>query len=496
MPAGSGVKQLVLSPKTTLKTTTDGGHTPNAIALWIKGNGSGIELAESYIGVSGTRTTLYPTTVTWNGWQLAVAQLPAGLQFPLSISFVDFLAISPATTTTNGTLNVSDLQALYSPRPVTAPTYQALPDNPSWLGYTEDSADFAKHGSTLLVGGDAGLTASAPAFAGAQVMQGVVSALPSLSPQAAPDAAQFLGDMSGDATPADLQFAKSAMDALGLPDHEVVGGGETSKGTLSEAGTYAATFGDTHYAYTEGAASVIVTDSSHGGILASDAYQSPAASQYQWLVQQLSGATTKDVIVATQLPAYDPTGSGKNQFTDAWEAQMYVRLLQKFQQTHPGKHVILVAGDTTGFSEQIIDPQGDRVGVADGGIPQFTFADLGSASVAPANEGGFAQFGLIRIGTTGGIQFAVQPVLSAITVTATATTLSAGSSAALTATGTEIGGGSMPIADPASHVWSSSNARIASVDPVNGKVTAHRPGTVTVSVTSGGVTDGEQLTVS
>jgi 4-aminobutyrate aminotransferase-like enzyme len=88
----------------------------SGIGLWIKGNGTGIMLAESYIDVSGARTTLYPTTVTWQGWHFAIAQLPAGMQFPLTISFVDFLAISPSQTT-GGSLNVSGLQALYAPGP-------------------------------------------------------------------------------------------------------------------------------------------------------------------------------------------------------------------------------------------------------------------------------------------------------------------------------------------------------------------------------------------
>lgn len=500
MPAGSGVKQLVLSPKTALETTAVGGHNPNAIAMWVKGNDTGIELAESYIGVDGVRTTLYPTTVTWNGWQLVAAQLPAGLHFPLSISFVDFLAISPTTTTTS-TLNVSDLQSLYSPRPVAAQTYQAIPGNPAWLSYQENptSAEFAKQGpdqgSMLLLAGDADLTATAPTSPAATVMQAIAADLPALG-AAEPDAAQFLGDMSGDGTSADLQYAKSAMDALCVSDHDLVGSAEISKGTYPETGNYAQILGDTHYAYTEGAADVIVTDSAHGGILASDPYQSPAVSaasrypsQYQWLVRQLSGVTsaTKDVVVATQLPAYDPTSAGKNQFTDAWEAQMYVRLLQKFQQSHPGVHVVMVAGDATGFSEQILDPQGERVSARNGGIPQFTFADLGTASAAEANQGGFAQYGLLRIGARGDIQFAVQPVLTAITVTAPAS-VAAGTSAAPSATGTEAGGGTMPIADPASHVWRSSDPRIASVDAVTGKLTAHRPGNVTVSVTSGGIT--------
>ena len=494
MPAGSGVKQLVLSPTATLKTTTDNGQNPKGIGLWVKGNGSGIELAESYIGVNGARTTLYPTTVTWNGWRLVIAQLPAGLQFPLSISFIDFLAISPGTTT-SGSLSVSDLQALYSPRPITTPTYQAVPDNPSWLTYEENSNDFARRGSTLLVGGDADLLASNPDSASAQVMRSAADSFPSLSPQATPDVAQFLGDMSGDGALTDLQYAESSMDALGLTDHDAVGAGEIDGGS-PESGGYAQVFGDTHYAYAEGSATVVVTDSAHGGVLASDAYQSPVESQYSWLVRQLTDAETKDVVVLTQLPAYGPTNAGKNQFTDAWEARMYVRLLQKYQQTHPDRHVIMLAGDANGFSEQILDPQGDRVSPGDGGIPQFTFADLGGSTIAPSDEGGFPGYALIRFGDTGQIQFAVQPVLASIAITAPTTPLAAGGSATFTAVGTEVGGGSMPIADPASHVWSSADSAIASVDPATGRVTAHRPGTVTVSVGSGGVTGTVRVTVN
>lgn len=495
MPAGSGVKQLVLTPQSALTTATEDGRVPDAIGMWVKGNATGIELAESYLGVDGSRTTLYPTTVTWNGWQLVAAQLPAGLHFPLTISFIDFLAISP-TTTTSGSLNVSDLQALYTPRPVKVTPYRAIPDNPSWLRYEENPAAFAKQGSTLLVGGDADLLASAPSSPGDAVMHAVAASLPSLSSQAQPDSAQFLGDMSGDGTIPDLQYAKSAMDALGLPDRDLVGSGEIGTGASPETGDYAQVFGDTHYAYSVGAASVIVADSAHGGILASDAYQSPAESQYPWLVQQLSAAgASRDVIVVTQLPAYDPTGAGKSQFTDAWESEMYVRLLQKYQLSHPHQHVIMIAGDAAGFSEQILDPQGDQVSAAESGIPQFTFADLGGPSVAQANQGGFAHYGLIRVTHNGEIQFAVQPVLSAISVTASETSVAPGGAETLTAGGTEIGGGTTPVADPASHVWTSSDPGVASVDPVSGEVSGHRPGTATVSVTSGGVTASTQITV-
>ncbi|HZE32042.1 MAG TPA: Ig-like domain-containing protein [Actinoallomurus sp.] len=52
------------------------------------------------------------------------------------------------------------------------------------------------------------------------------------------------------------------------------------------------------------------------------------------------------------------------------------------------------------------------------------------------------------------------------------------------------------MADPASHVWTSSDARVVSVDPVTGAVTAHRPGTATVSVVSGGATGKLTVTIT
>jgi exopolysaccharide biosynthesis protein len=502
MPAGAGVKQLVLAPNTTLQAGAgDDGVNPTGIGLWVKGDDdTQIELAESYIGVNGTRTTLYPTYITWNGWHLAIAQLPAGLQFPLSISFVDFLAISPSTTST-GTLNVGGLEALYSPRPPATPVYQAIPDNPSWLSYEEDSADFSKKGDTILTGDDAHMLANDPGSVSSNVMTSIANRLPTLSPQARPDSAQFLGDMADDGKLLDLQYAQSKMDSLGIPARDVVGNHEITQGADLENVNFDQTFGDTHYAYTEGAADVIVTDNSHGSLQSSDPYQDPTGAQYPWLVQQLTASTGTDVLVVTHMPAYDPHAAANSQFTDRWEAQMYLRLVQKYQESHKDKHVVMLYGHARGFAEQILNPQGESVSTSEGGIPQLTFADLGMPAYAPADQGGFYHYGLVHIGDNGDIQFSVEPALASIAVTAPATSLTTGQQITLTATGTQIAGDNlapltMPIADPASHVWTSSDDKVASIDPVTGVLTAHGAGTVTISVTSGGVTGSVQLTVS
>ncbi|WUD73988.1 phosphodiester glycosidase family protein [Streptomyces sp. NBC_00510] len=499
MPAASGVKQLVLSPKVTLKTDTDNGQVPTAIGVWIKGDGNGIELAEKYIGVNGSSTTLYPTFVTWKDWHLAVAQLPAGMQFPLTISFIDFLAISPSTAY-SGSLNVAGLQALYSPRPVTVPEYRAIPQNPKWLSFEEDSADFAKRGTTILTGDDAHMLASDPGSVSSNVMDSIAKRLPTLTPQARPDSAQFLGDMPDDGKLVDLQYAKSKMDALGIPERDIVGNHEITQGADSENGNFSDTFGETHYAYGQGAARMIVTDNSHGSLQSSDPFQNPEGVQYPWLVQQLTDTTAKDVLVITHMPAYDPHPAANSQFTDRWEARMYLRLVQRYQETHPKQHVIMMYGHARGFAEQILDPEGRSVTTDEGGIPQFTFADLGMPAYAPADQGGIYHFGLVRIGDDGNLQYTVEPALASIEVTGPKDPIARGDRLTLTATGDQIAGDNIaplaiPIADPASHVWTSGNPKVASVDPSTGALTAHRSGTATITVTSGGVTGTTQVTV-
>ncbi|HUN32766.1 MAG TPA: phosphodiester glycosidase family protein [Trebonia sp.] len=500
-PAGSGVKQVVFWPNSGDEVTANAdGQDPTGVGLWIKGAGTGPELAESYLDVDGKATTLYPTTITWQGWQFVICQLPAGMNFPLSIGFLDLLTISN-TTDYKATINIADLEALYPPRPPATSAYVAIPKNPSWLQYEESSTAFAKGGATVLAGGGADLLAADPGSAGANVIAAIAKRLPALAPQAQPNVVQGLGNVSGDGLVPDLQYAQSELASLGSATHDAVGSGEITAGANAENGNFAQVLGDTHYAYTDGAANVIVTDSAHGGLLASDAYQVPAVtSQYPWLVQQLSDNTSPVVAVATQEPAYDPHSPATTQFTDRWEAQMYLQLIERYQQTHRNVHVVMLNGGARGFAEQILSPQGQVVSPGQG-IPQLTVADLGVPASAPADQGGFPHFALLHVTPQGDLQFTVEPVLASIAITAPSGPLTAGTSQPLTATGTTVGGDNspattLPIADPASHAWSSSDATVASVNPDTGIVKARRPGTATISVTSGGITASVTVTVS
>ncbi|HEX4724366.1 MAG TPA: phosphodiester glycosidase family protein [Pseudonocardiaceae bacterium] len=495
VPAGAGVKQLVFwdTNDIVIGPKADGAD-PTAIGLWVDGDRDGLTLHEQYVQINGQAAPLAETQVTWQGWRFDTAQIPPGTQFPITMDYLDFLAINPSTTV-SGTLDVGGLQALYSPRPVVTPPYVAVPNNPNWLQYKESTTSFSPAGTTVLTGDDAHLLAGDPASASGNVFKAIAAR--GLSPAAA----QFLGDMSDDGLPADLAYARSTMASLGVPFRDAVGNHEISQGALPENGNFTADFGATHYAYQVGGAQWIVTDSAHGGLLSSDQFGVPVEAQYPWLVAQLSAATSPAVVVVTHMPAYDPHPVADSQFTDRWEARMYVRLIQRYQQTHPGRHVIMLYGHARGFAEQVLDPLGQPTDAAHGGIPQLTVADLGMPAYAPADQGGFCNFALLHVTPSGDVQFTVEPVLSAITIAAPQASLGVGAHEPLAATGTAVGGDnlpvlSVPIADPASHVWSTSDPRVAAVDARTGTLTARHPGTAVVSVTSGGITATTTITVT
>ncbi|NUR63349.1 MAG: hypothetical protein HOV87_32525 [Catenulispora sp.] len=487
----------------------NGSQAPIGIGVWVKGNadlasrpGAGLApgIVTLNVGIwqsTNQPTSFYPTGVTFDGWQYVVAKLPPGLQYPLRINYLGLVVIKPGPNLT-GDIHVADLQAVYSPRPPVPPVYTAIPKNPSWLQFT-DVDSFKAGGTTIAAFDDAHVSAANPGGTGSVALNAMPGLLAKLPAQAKPSMVQALGDMADDGQTGDLTYLKGLLDGLGVPYRDAVGNHEITQGATPENGDFAGVFGATHYAYDQGAARVIVTDSGHIGITASDPYQNVDTdrSQYPWLAQELTENTQKVAIVATHVPAYDPHPRADSQFSDRFEARMYERLVQRYQKTHPDVHVLMLFGHARGWAEDVRLPDGTE---SPNGIPNFVVADLGATPYAPVGQGGFYNYGLFDIQPDGTVQFAVQPLLSSVAVTATAPALSVGGTEQLTATGTSLTGTDatalqVPIADPASRHWESSDPAVASVDPGSGVVTAHSPGSVTVSVTTGGVSGSVSITV-
>jgi exopolysaccharide biosynthesis protein len=509
IPKASGVSQVVILPSsghTVQVGDSSSGQAPTAIGVWIKGVGGTpgtplgngeLTFAEAWTEINGQEDVFYPTTVTYNGWQLIEAAVPAGAQLPMTVNFLDFLVINPSEQL-SGDLYVADLQALYSPRPTVTPPYTAIPQNPGWLQYVESPSQFAPGGTTVAAMGDSHLTSTDQNSTGAVVMGDMAAAIKKLPAVATPNMVQDDGNLVDPGTVADDQYGKQVMEAFGVPWHTAVGDSDIGQGANPENANWTSVFGPTHYSYTDGNAEFIVDDTSWEGLLASDPYQVPDAEQYQWLVSTLNASSSNVIFIVTHASAYDPHPVGNSQFTDRYEAQMYEQLIANYQASHPRAHVILLNGQARGFAEQVIDPLGQEDVC---GLPNFDVSDSGVKPYATTNQGGFFNYVLFHFLPDGDVQFAVQPVLASIAVTAPDSTVAAGSREQLSATGTTPAGDTqaalqVPIADPASHLWSSSKPWVAAVNPQTGELQARSPGTTTITVVSGGVTGTVTITVS
>jgi hypothetical protein len=512
-PAGSSVYNVDAYPLSMANeqiTEGSGTQAPEALGIWVKGNASLASFPSSTTPLANGAITLsfgmyqsddqpidfYPTAVTWDGWQLAVADLPAGLSYPLSFNYVSLVVVDPSTTET-GDVYLSNLEALYSPRETPAFTYTALPKNPSWLKYVESPAQFTPGGVTVATFGDSHLQSADHDTTGSVVTSDISKAITALPANAKPNLVQVDGNLTDSGTVADEQYGQQMLNSFGLPYHNAVGDNDIGNGADPENVNWTSVFGPTHYSYTDGSAEFIVADSAWEGLLASDPYQVPDTEQYAWLVQQLNASTAKDIIVVTHASPYDPQVVNNSAWTDRYEAQEYEQLLSDYQASHPDKHIILLNGQARGFAEQVINPAGDS---DPAGLPNFDVSDAGVEPYAPTNQGGFYNYALFHILPDGTIEFAVQPVLASIAVTAPRPSLASGGTEQLTATGTTPTGDNLtalrvPIADPASHQWASSDPRVAAINPRTGLLTAHAPGTATITVTSGGVTGSITVTI-
>jgi exopolysaccharide biosynthesis protein len=538
MPGTPGVHQLVMWPNNTVTIDKNGqGVSPTSITVWVKIDDpvhSAFEICVSFIQSNGQTTNEYIPNLSYGTWTPVTVNVPSGASLPLTMNFVDLLSIRP-TAESKGTIHIGSITGDYSPRPASAYTYSGIANNPSWLTFKESANEFSAGGTTYLMGDDAHLLANDQNSASATNLRNIAKrvngesyvtdsgqTVQPLSSVATPTVVQMLGDMADNGDLDNLQFAQSLIAGIGAPYHDLVGNHEDTQGTISEADHFASVFGDTHYSYRSGQSTFIALDNSHGGVTSSDANQSPVLpqGQYSWLIDQLSQASTSTVIVGIHMPAYDPFPAQNSEFSDRWEAQQFLQIIQNYQNAHPNRHIMVVYGHARGFSEQILNPEGESV-TGSSGIAQFTFADLGMPAYSTPSQGGFYHFGLVHVNNNGTVEFAVEPLLSMLSIdqgTAEATktnsgivklatvtktdTLQAGATKQYSATGVSQQGDnsnpaiSLPITDPVSHVWSSSDSSIASIDKVSGLLTAHKAGSVTVSITTGGITASSALTVA
>lgn len=449
-------------------------------------------------------------------------------EYPLHFSNIRWVGQN-AKEASSGTFKLAKAELSYPPSAAEDDYEPIASGNPDWLQYENSAEAFKPGGTTYIMGDDGHLIAAQPESSSAVNVDNMVKrtkgetytsqagqTVAPLAEEGRPEIAVSLGDISDTGDVDNLQFAKDKWEGFGVPLYDVVGNHEVSQGALPADGNFYDVFGqDTHFSFVEGNSTFISVDSSRGGVTASQSQQVPDEYQYGWFVNELESASTKTVFIATHWPAYDPLPNKSNQFQNRWEAQQFLQIIDNYKQAHPDKRVVVFYGHSRGFASQFIDPMG-RPGSAETGIPQFTVADIGTPPYTAPDKGGFYHFALFHVNPDGTVQYTVEPLLQSVEIDqgdkqgpvdgrSTNTDpepLPVGDTRQYTATAINTAGKGdnnppvMPVQAPLSHVWSSSDPQVATVDPVTGEVTALAKGATTISVTTGGITAEIKVEVS
>ncbi|MEU7994899.1 phosphodiester glycosidase family protein [Micromonospora sp. NPDC049060] len=452
---------------------------PQAFGMWIHGNGTGEWPSLHLHDAQDTQHVLRGPLITWTGWKYVEFAVPAGVQYPVRIRRF-YVAETNAAAQYRSEVIIDDLVAKVPPT-VDVPAEKPRTDRVVLRDGTVDGAPWR-----FAVLSDAQFVAANPdsdLVAQARRTLREVKA-------AKPDFLVINGDFVDTAYPADFALAKRLLDEeLGgeVPYYYVPGNHEIMGAPIAN---FRAAFGDTERTFDHKGTRFVTLNSSTGSL------RGGGFDQVRMLREALDSATgdpaVNSVVVLHHHPPRDPSPAKASQLGDRKEAALLEQWLADFQH-RTGKGAAFVGGHVGTFHADRVD-----------GVPYLINGNSGKNPSTPADQGGF----------TGWTEFGVDPVspaeadrarrnplvegprwvsaethahVDALTLTAPAS-VAVGAPATVTATVTQPGGRTVPVAAPVSADWSASpNVHVGSIlglkpwhvarfDPATGKLTALRPG--------------------
>ncbi|TDC27062.1 multidrug transporter [Micromonospora sp. 15K316] len=473
---------------------------PQAFGMWIYGNGKGEWPSLHLHDAQDTQHVLRGPYITWTGWRYVEFAVPAGVQYPVRVRRF-YVAETDAAAQYSSEIVIDDLVAKVPPS-VDVPAEQPRTDRVVVTDGTVDAAPWR-----FAVMSDAQFVAADPES------ELVAQARRTLREIRAsrPDFLVINGDLVDTAYPADFALAKRLLDEeLGdeLPWYYVPGNHEIMGAPISN---FRAVFGDTSRVFDHRGTRFVTLDTSTGSLRAG------GFDQVRMLREALDSAATDpavgSVVVLHHHPPRDPSPAQASQLGDRKEAALLEQWLADFQH-RTGKGALFVGGHVGTFHAERVD-----------GVPYVINGNSGKTPSTPADRGGF----------TGWTEFGVDPVSAAeadrarrdplaegprwVTAEMHAHTdrlaVNAPASVTLahpvtvTATLTQPGGRTVPVAAPVSADWSASPSvhigpvtglrpwHVAWFDPATGRLTALRPGaSLVLSVTVNGVRADAAITTA
>ncbi|MFC5753089.1 phosphodiester glycosidase family protein [Actinomadura rugatobispora] len=465
---------------------------PQALGAWVYGHDKGEWTAFTITDANGQTYSLYGPYIRWTGWRYVEMAVPASVAYPIEVN--RFYTIETAANRQyTGEVLIDDLVAKVPPS-VDAPPAPPAPADPIVIrdGTAADGTAwrFAVISDAQFVAADPG---SVYAQRARRTLREVLAARP--------DFLVVNGDFVDTGGEADFALARRILDEeLGgrLPYHYVPGNHEIyGPGTIDN---FRRAFGEPSRTFDHKGTRFVLLDSSTG------TYRTSSFDQLRTLRTALDGArrdrSVGSVVVFGHHPARDPLPAKNSQLADRKEAALLERWLAEFR-SGTGKGAAVVNAHVGVFNASRVD-----------GVPTFINGNSGKSPAAPPSEGGFTGWTMFGVNATPGqgralpewLRAEVRPHVDELTLAAPGQVAS-GTTADVTATLRQHGR-DMPLAYPMSADWSGSpNLHIgsprtarrqhaAAFDPATGKLTALRPGAVTLTVKVNGVAREVGITVT
>ncbi|MFF4232001.1 phosphodiester glycosidase family protein [Streptomyces sp. NPDC001820] len=471
---------------------------PQSFTLWIKGDGMGAWPTLHLKDAAGSDQLLRGPYVTWTGWRQVTFAVPPGAAMPLSV-YRFYLAETAAAKQYTGKIVIDGLTAQVPPT-------VDLPEQPRTADPLIDpAAETEGRDWQFAVMSDAQFVARDPDSAIVAQARRTLREIKA----ARPDFVVVNGDLVDEGSPADLAFARRVLtEELGdeLPWYYVPGNHEVMGGKIDN---FITEFGPAHRTFDHRGTRFLTLDTS------SLTLRGGGFDQIKEVRAQLDAAA-KDpdigsVMVVEHVPPRDPTVQKGSQLSDRKEAALIERWLSEFRRT-TGKGAGLIGSHVGVFHAEHVD-----------GVPYLINGNSGKTPAGPADGGGFTGWSLVGVDkVTRGEQSVgrLRPWESgadwvSVQTRAHVDGLTLDAPAALRPGDSEDAGATVsqgarrvPVAFPLSADWTGSpnlyigdpqNARhrhAAVFDPTTGRLTALRPGTVTLAVTVGGVTRRTEVRIA
>ncbi|MDQ0895037.1 phosphodiester glycosidase family protein [Agromyces ramosus] len=476
---------------------------PQALTLWINGDGSGVWPRIQMKNGAGTTINLDGPTVTWTGWKQVRFSVPAGTPYPLHLQRIRMLETRSAVSYL-GHVEIAALEAIVAPD-VAQPVAPVVHDPVIVTNGTVD-----KRKQRIAVMSDAQFVARSPESG---AVEGARRTLREIL-AAEPDYLVINGDFVDEASVADIAFAKRILDEeIGdrLPYVYVPGNHEVMGGPISN---FEAVFGDTTQSITVGKTKLITLNSAAGSFRGSD------PTQLGFLDDELADAAADDeitgVLVFAHHPSDDPQPAKASQLGDRYEAAAFTERLAEFR-ADSGKSIAVVNAHVGAFHATSTE-----------GVSQLINGNSGKSPSGTPETGGFTGWTMLGVNTSAGVagrgggfetvddrtrwmQAEVLARVDALDLDVP-TVLTVGETVPVAATVTQDGGRQVPVAWPMSASWTGDRLAVDDgtrpeleralqakgvlrLNTQTGELTAVAPGAATVEVTVNGVTERVEVRV-